>query len=174
MKTYKITQGILLKAFVIAFTLFSLQMNAQKTPVSVFNYPGLNGSGCSGENDNLIGIIGALPDYTVDGSITSFSDSSLLATQLDACTFFFMTDMESQNPSNTSFFPVASRDVFKNWVNNGGVIVMTGTYGAYDTDFLNLIFSWNLGTASGSSWAKTQPILQEPLLIQWRQLHFQI
>jgi hypothetical protein len=155
MKTYKLTQGIFVKVFLIAFTLFSLQINAQTTPVSVFNYPGLNGGpGCDGENGNLIGIIGALPDYSVDGSITSFSNSTTLASQLNACTFFFMTDMESQDPNNTTFFPVASRDVFKNWVNNGGVIVMTGTYGNYDTDFLNLIFSWNLVTASGSSWAK--------------------
>jgi hypothetical protein len=155
MKTYKLTQGIFVKAFIIAFALFSLQINAQKTPVSVFNYPGLNGSGCNGENDNLIGIIGALPDYSVDGSITSFSNSAILATQLDACTFFFMTDMESQDPNNTTFFPAASRNVFKNWVNNGGVIVMTGTYGNYDTDFLNLIFSWDLGTSYESGpWAK--------------------
>ncbi len=155
MKSNKLIQDLLAKAFLPVFAIFSLQVGAQTTPVSVFNYPGLNGSsGCDGENANLISIIGANPAYTVDGSITSFSNSATLATQLDASEFFFMTDMETQNPSDIAFLPVASRDVIKNWVNAGGVIVMTGTYGTYDTNFLNLIFSWNLGTVSGSSWTK--------------------
>ncbi|WP_035079780.1 MBG domain-containing protein, partial [Anditalea andensis] len=126
------------------------------TRVSVFNYPNLNGTGtgCGHENYNLISIINLLPDYDVDASIVSFANPTLLADQLDASTFFFMTDMESQSPANSTFFPVASREVFRNWVEGGGVMVMTGTYGPNDTDFLNLIFKWDLGTVNGSSWAK--------------------
>ncbi|RKS89679.1 HYR domain-containing protein, partial [Flavobacterium limicola] len=155
MKNNKLLQNLLAKAFILFFTFIALQASAQTTAVSVFNYPGLNGSsGCDGENANLIGIISAIPTYTVDNSITSFSNATTLATQLDASEFFFMTDMETQNPSNTTFLPLASRDVIKNWVNAGGVMVMTGTFGTYDTDFLNLIFSWNLGTVSTSPWAK--------------------
>ncbi|WP_188407185.1 beta strand repeat-containing protein, partial [Psychroflexus salis] len=142
------------RLFLLLFISFTSLIYSQSTQVSVFNFPGLNGSGCGGENDNLIGIIDALPDYDVDGSITSFSNSSLLATQLDESTFFFMTDMETQDPNSTSFFPVASRAVFENWVDNGGVMVMTGTFGSRDTDFLNLIFSWDLSTVNGSSWTK--------------------
>ena len=140
MKNNKLIQDLLAKAFLVVFAIFSLQVSAQTTAVSVFNYPGLNGSsGCDGENANLIGIISAIPTYTVDNSITSFSNATTLATQLDASEFFFMTDMETQNPSNTTFLPLASRDVIKNWVNDGGVMVMTGTFGTFDTDFLNLI-----------------------------------
>ncbi len=143
------------KILLILSLLISIYAQAQ-TPVSVFNYPGLNGSpgSCSNENENLIEIIGALSDYSVDGSIVSFANSATLATQLDACTFFFMTDMESQNPSDNSFFPVASAAVIKEWVNGGGVMVMTGTASSYDNDFLNKIFSWDLTQVSGSSWAK--------------------
>ncbi|WP_143961269.1 MBG domain-containing protein [Litoribacter populi] len=126
------------------------------TRVSVFNYPGLNGTGtaCGHENYNLISIIDLLPEYEVDASIVSFADQSLLSDQLEASTFFFMTDMETKGPNDLSFLPVASREVFRNWVNNGGVMVMTGTAGANDTDFLNLIFGWDLGTVNGSSWSK--------------------
>lgn len=155
MKNNKLIQDLLAKAFLVVFAIFSLQVSAQTTPVSVFNYPGLNGSGgCDDENANLIGIVSAIPAYTVDGSITSFSNSATLATQLDASEFFFMTDMETQDPSDITFLPLASRDVIKNWVNAGGVMVMTGTGGDYDTNFLNLIFSWDLGTAYDSPWAK--------------------
>ena len=143
------------KLLLLSFLLANICILAQ-TPVSVFNYPNLNGTpgSCSNENENLIEIIGALSDYTVDGSIVSFANSATLATQLDACTFFFMTDMESQNPSDNSFFPVASAAVIKDWVNGGGVMVMTATGNSYDNDFLNKIFSWDLTRATGSSWAK--------------------
>jgi len=157
MKKYTLIQDFLAKTFLVVFAVFSMQMVAQTTAVSVFNYPGLNsgGSSCDNENENLIGIISAIPTYTVDVSINSFSDPVTLATQLSASEFFFMTDMETQSPSSTTFLPLASRDVIKNWVNNGGVMVMTGTFGSNDTNFLNLIFSWDLGTArSVSSWAK--------------------
>lgn len=128
--------------------------HAQNMQISVFNYPGLNGSGCSGENDNLISIIGALDSFDVDGTITNFANSMLLATQLDESTFFFMTDMEYQDSLNETFFPSASTSVFEEQVSNGGIMVMTGTYGDDDSDFLNKIFLWDLTTVSGSSWTK--------------------
>jgi hypothetical protein len=61
--------------------------------VSVYNEPGLNGDqlNCSNENHNLIGIINALPGYTVDGSIVDFIDragETTLAQQLADSTFF--------------------------------------------------------------------------------------
>ena len=115
--------------------------------VSVFNQSGLNGSGCAGENENLIGIINAIDGYAVDGTITDFIDGAgqpTLATQLASSTFFFMTDMENQNPSLESFFPTSAKTAIKDWTFNGGVMVMTGTHGSYDTTFLNSIYSWDL------------------------------
>ena len=120
------------------------------TSVGVFSYPGLNGGGVgdlSDENANLASIIQKLindgEDYTLDTSITSFTDPDL-ETKLANVGFFFMTDMENQDPSNTSFFPVTARSILNNYVNLGGVIMMTGTYGSRDVDFLNLIFDWDL------------------------------
>ena len=144
-----------MKKIILVLMMFMGLCAVSQTQVSVFNYPGLNGNGgCRDENENLIEIIDALSEYSVDGSITSFSNPSTLATQLDASTFFFMTDMESKNPSDLSFFPVASRTVIRDWVSNGGIMVMTGTFRSNDTDFLNLIFSWDLGTVNGTTWAK--------------------
>ncbi|PCI31159.1 MAG: hypothetical protein COB60_12600, partial [Flavobacteriaceae bacterium] len=139
----------------ILFVLGSQTFLTAQVQVSVFNFPNLNGSGgCSDENENLISIVNAIPDFTVDGTISSFADPVLLANQLAESEFFFMTDMESQDPNNTAFLPVASRASFESWVSTGGVMVMTGTFGSKDTDFLNLIFSWDLTTVSGSSWTE--------------------
>lgn len=84
-----------------------------------------------------------------------------------------MTDMENENPTDTGFFPVASRGVIENWVNTGGVMVMTGTNNSRDADFLNLIFSWDLvNISTSSSWGKTQVIRQAHLLTQFQQQHY--
>lgn len=158
--------------FSLLFVLIATVVQSQTTQVSVFNYPNLNGTGgCGDENENLIGIIDALPGYDVDGSITSFSDATLLASQLEESTFFFMTDMERESPGNTTFFPVASHAVFENWVDNGGVMVMTGTAGDFDNIFLNLIFGWDLGRATNSSWAKTRQTLLVLHLMMFRLHH---
>jgi len=120
--------------------------------VSVFNMPGLNGTGCGGENDNLIAIINAIDGYSVDGSIVDFVDTEgqpTLASQLAASRFFFMTDMENQDPGTsavpTSFLPNSAKDAIRNWTDAGGVMVMTGTHGDRDVRFLNNIYGWNLG-----------------------------
>ena len=124
--------------------------------VSVFNMSGLNGSGCAGENENLISIINRISGYTVDGSITDFVDGvgdPTVASQLAASRFFFMTDMEASfaNPDSSSFLPESAKSAFRSWTNSGGVMVMTGTSGAKDVQFLNNIYGWNLGNTSGLS-----------------------
>ncbi|MBR9858277.1 MAG: DUF4347 domain-containing protein, partial [Gammaproteobacteria bacterium] len=128
---------------------------AEPVQVSVFSYPGLNGSGTQtdDENANLTSIIQAQIDgganYTLDTSITSFTDPAL-ADKLAASGFFFMTDMENQDPTDIGFFPESARTIFRDWVNDGGVIMMTGTGGTNDVDFLNLIFGWDLSNATHS------------------------
>jgi hypothetical protein len=109
--------------------------------------PGLNGTGCGGENANLIAIIDAISGYSVDGSIVDFVDGAgdpTLASQLASSRFFFMTDMENANPSLSSFLPDSAKTAFRNWTNSGGVMVMTGTAGDADVRFLNGIYGWNL------------------------------
>ena len=84
MKNNKFISGILLNAFLLFFYMFSVKLHAQ-TSVSVFSYPGLNGSGgCGTENETLVGIISAIPGFTVDNTITSFSDPTILANKLKA------------------------------------------------------------------------------------------
>lgn len=136
--------------------------------VSVFNQSGLNGSGsgCDVENANLIAIINALSGYEVDGAITDFVDragETTLASQLAASRFFFMTDMENQNPSSSSFLPDSAKTAIRNWTNSGGVMVMTGTAGTYDVDFLNTIYSWNLvNQAHGTATEVTANTIRTP------------
>ena len=129
------------------------------TAVGVFSYPGLNGSGVrhtSDENANLASIIQKRinegDNYTLNTSITSFTASDL-EMKLANVGFFFMTDMENKSPTDTSFLPTTARSILKNYVNLGGVIMMTGTAGTKDVQFLNLIFNWNLVnvTPSGSA-----------------------
>ena len=147
--------ALALWALVVSF----LMPNSQPGPayaadiqVSVFNMPGLNGgSGCDGENANLIAIVNALSGYSVDGSIVDFVDADgdpTLATQLADSNFFFMTDMESGNPNQSSFLPDSAKSAFRSWTNSGGVMVMTGTHGHNDVNFLNNIYGWDLSNQS--------------------------
>ena len=140
-------------------------------PVKVFNYPGLNNAvgdlNCSNENQNLIEIINALDGYSVDGQLQSFGGSKgrdgtkpaqftvdFFSAQLDDAIFFVMTDMEAESPSDLDFYPEAARGVLRTWVEAGGILLMTGTAGAFDTTFLNLTFDWDLTTQSAGSWEK--------------------
>ena len=145
-------------ALFLAATAVVFPVRATNIPVSVFNFPGLNGSGtsCPNENANLLSIVDVLPGYTVDGSIENFATSPTgeFADLLDQSRFFFMTDMEGQDPESTSFFPVAAQQKLESWVDEGGVLVMTGTANARDNTFLNLVFDWDLGRTTGSTWAK--------------------
>jgi hypothetical protein len=124
---------------------------AADVQVSVFSYPGLNGSSnaCDNENFNLAEIVEAEVGYTVDTAITNFTDADLRA-KLDSSRFFFMTDMETQNPSTSSFLPASAKTDIKDWTNDGGVMVMTGTHSSYDADFLNTIYSWDVSSVSTS------------------------
>jgi hypothetical protein len=135
--------------FLVLFLSVSMSNVLAVTKVAVFNQPGINGGGgCGTENENLISIVQSLidggADFTLDTSIVNFTDGSL-ASKLNDADFFFMTDMESPSPADTSFFPTDAHDVFKTWVSNGGVMMMTGTHGSDDTTFLNLIFDWPSG-----------------------------
>ena len=134
------------------------------TQVSVFAYPNLNGTdtspGSNNENANLASIVQNIinngGDYTLDTSITDFAADNF-SDQLYSSGFFFMTDMESQSPTDTAFFPESAQATLRSWVNDGGVMMMTGTSGSSDTNFLNLIFNWDLTTQSGSSWELNSP-----------------
>jgi hypothetical protein len=134
--------------------LFSSPTPAPDVQVSVFNMTGLNGTGCAGENENLISIINAVDGYEVDGSIMDFVDSGAdptLASQLASSRFFFMTDMENSgiaNPDQAGFLPESAKTAFRNWTNGGGVMVMTGTAGTADVRFLNNIYGWDLVNAA--------------------------
>jgi len=121
-----------------------------ETTVGVFSYAGLNGSGVGDigdENANLASIIQKKIDdggpYILDTSITNFTDSDL-SSKLKQLGFFFMTDMENQDPKDETFFPTSAHTVLNDYVHEGGVIMMTGTAGNDDADFLNLIFGWDL------------------------------
>ncbi|KAF1311402.1 hypothetical protein BLX42_08980 [Pseudomonas sp. SG-MS2] len=130
------------------------------TKVSVFSQPDLNGSDANPsdetENANLASIIKSVinngGNYSLDTSIQSFTDPDF-ATKLASSGFFFMTDMENGNPSSAAFLPDSAKDALESWVGSGGVIMMTGTSGAPDTQFLNTVFGWDLTTKSGASWS---------------------
>jgi hypothetical protein len=120
------------------------------TKVSVFNYPGLTEAdlACRDEVDNLKEIITDIGGYTIDLTITSLGTG--LLTNLNASKFFFVPDMERAfTVSNASDFPASAVTDFRTWLNNGGVLVMTGTSGTKDVDFLNKITDWGLSSASG-------------------------
>ena len=126
--------------------------------VSVFSFPGLTEGNltCSDEVDNLEEIILGIPGYTVDRTITSLADSggSTLLDKLNASRFFFVPDMERAfTVGSTSDFPATAVTAFQTWLNDGGVLVMTGTHGTKDIDFLNKITNWGLASASGLSGA---------------------
>jgi len=138
---------------------------ATDLPVTVFNYPGLNGGttgadvyDCNNENTNLLSIIDVLDGYSVDGSILDFESSEDptqdFGTLLDASRFFVMTDMEDASPSDPTFFPETAQTKLESWVDEGGVLVMTGTSGEDDVDFLNLVFGWDLVRTNDDPWSK--------------------
>lgn len=122
--------------------------------VSVFSFPGLtegNGS-CSDEVDNLEEIISRVPGYAVDRTITTLADQpgSTFLQKLNASRFFFVPDMESAfNVSSATDFPATAVTAFQTWLSNGGVIVMTGTSGTKDVDFLNKVTGWSMTSEAG-------------------------
>lgn len=122
--------------------------------VSIFNFPGLteNDLSCADEVDNLKEIITDIGGYSIDLSITSLGAG--LLDKLSASKFFFVPDMESSfNVASGTDFPSGAVTDFRTWLNSGGVLVMTGTSGSKDIDFLNKITEWGLVSASGLSGA---------------------
>lgn len=122
--------------------------------VSVFSFPGLTegDASCADEVDNLEEIISRVPGYSVDRTITTLADEpgSTLLQKLNASRFFFVPDMErSFSVSSSTDFPATAVTAFQNWLSNGGVIVMTGTYGTKDVDFLNKVTGWSMTSQSG-------------------------
>jgi hypothetical protein len=117
--------------------------------------PNLNGhsGSCGTESDNLVSIVknfivtdGAFASFAIDESIKSFADSSL-ASKLASMRFFFMVDIEG----TLSGWDKTSQGILKAFVQNGGTLVMTGTYGTKDINFLNDAFGWDLKDNSCST-----------------------
>ena len=144
--------------------LLSALTSACATTVSVYNQAGLNGAGvgnCNDEGANLQSIVQYLIDnspvsiggtsydysgFSVDASITSFGQSDL-ASKLAASSFFFMTDMEGSVTGLDS----TSRGILEDFVDDGGVMLMTGTSGAADATFLNDVFGWDTSSVTCST-----------------------
>ena len=81
------------------------------TTIAVFNQPCLNGGGvgdATDETSNLLSIIQREidngEDYAINDLIVNFTDTTNLQAQLDGSSYFFMTDMESANPTQNSFY----------------------------------------------------------------------
>jgi hypothetical protein len=133
---------------------------ASTVQVSVFSFPGLtedNGT-CADEVDNLGEIISKL-GYGVDRSITSLADgATTLLSKLNASQFFFVPDMETNafSVSSPTQFPETAVTAFQTWLDGGGVLVMTGTFGTKDVDFLKKITGYNLSSASALNSASRQ------------------
>ena len=153
-----------------SFAINNFKDNLATINVLVFSKPNMNGSDSnpveSDESANLASIVkyfingthGYSNTYTaydfssfnVDSSLTTYSDANL-ETKLNNASFLFMPDMESGFNLSTDL-PNAAKTVLSNWVHDGGIMMMTGTAGNLDTNFLNAIFGWDLTTQSGSSW----------------------
>ena len=118
--------------------------------VAVFNQRGLNGGGVgdqSDENANLLSIMENRmaqhhEGYRINTEITSFNIPNLKS-KLATSTFFIMTDMESGNPRDASFLPSSAKKVLRDFVADGGVILLTATGGDNDNAFMNEIFGWD-------------------------------
>ena len=108
---------------------------------------------CDDESQNLVSIVRnliatdlAFQNFDVDESIASFADSAL-ASKLAALSFFFMVDMEL-SPTG---WDATSQTILANWVSAGNTLLMTGTYGTSDVNFLNDAFGWNLSSRGCST-----------------------
>jgi hypothetical protein len=131
----------------------TLTKASNKTIIGFPVIPGLAGSGIGSTSDetyNLLSIIQKEIDngknYAVNTDITNFSDTAALQSQLDRIDFLYVPDLENSgifNPDSALNFPAASKTALKNFVEGGGLLLVTGTDGNPDIKFLNNIF--NLG-----------------------------
>ena len=108
---------------------------------------------CDDESQNLVSIVRnfiandvAFENFDVDQSIASFADPAF-ASKLAALSFFFMVDME-QSPTG---WDATSQTIMRDWVSAGNTLLMTGTGGTSDVNFLNDAFGWNLSSVSCST-----------------------
>ena len=83
--------------------------------------------------------------FVVDDSIRAFNQGDL-ETKLATASFFFMVDMEG----SLIGWDATSQGIVKAYVENGGVLFMTGTAGGKDADFLNDAFGWDTSSISCS------------------------
>ena len=150
--------------------------------VFVYNEQWINGKEESGkedgvgdpmnENANLLSIVQYLIEqgeqYNLNREIQSFVDPEVLKQSLDMYpSFFFMTDMEWEtnkavkkaDPKDSTWLPVESKQVLRDYVAAGGTIVQTGTVYGWDVDFLNQIFDLNLSSkpAKGTQYSQAEP-----------------
>jgi len=169
---------------------FSFEKNANfqcykrdKTKVGVYMQPNLSGAsggGCGTESENLVSIVknfiqtdGAFSSFVVDESVTTFGDTNL-ASKLASMKFFLMVDIEG----TLAGWDATSQGILKSFVQNGGTMVMTGTYGTNDVNFLNDAFGWDLSDSPcvevpisgvntvGTPWEGTSPTLACPSATQ--------
>ena len=154
------------------------------TKVGIYMQPNLNGASapglCHAETYNLVSIVknfiktdGGFSSFTIDESITDFNDPALVS-KLASMRFFFMVDMEG----TLSGWNSVSQGIMREFVQNGGTLVMTGTYGNKDTDFLNAAFGWDLTpeycsssyknetNTAGTPWADEDVVLGCPSATQ--------
>ena len=120
-------------------------------------------SGCGNEIQNLMSIVAYsatnnggtqtiggtdydFSDFVVDDSIRAFDQDDLDA-RLAAASFLFMVDMEGALIG----WDATSQGKMKDFIQGGGVLVMTGTAGGKDADFLNDIFDWDTSSVRCSS-----------------------
>eukprot|EP00984_Skeletonema_dohrnii_P031598 scaffold24269_cov142-Skeletonema_dohrnii-CCMP3373.AAC.3 len=146
--------GVAFKILIAAKPLGIVQLTPPSQPL-------LNGANdvgdCGTESDNLVSIVknfiktdDEFTAFTTDTdqsiTITSFGDPSL-ADKLAAMNIFFMVDIENEldgwNPT--------SQGILNDFVSNGGTLLMTGTSGGDDVQFLNEVFGWDLSNVGCSS-----------------------
>ena len=89
--------------------------------------------------------------FVVDDSIRAFNQGDL-ETKLAASSFFVMVEIEG----SLIGWDATSQGIVKAYVENGGVLLMAGTPGGRDADFLNAAFGWDTSSTrcSGSTAAK--------------------
>jgi len=86
-------------------------------------------------------------NFTTSQSVSSFGDASL-ADKLAAMTLFLMVEIES---GTLDGWNATSQAILKDFVSNGGTLLMTGSSRGTDVNFLNDAFEWDLGNAICSS-----------------------
>ena len=143
--------------------------SAADVTVLVWSDPDFDGAtGCNNESTNLQNLVISTEGFALDASITDMFALSTteLQAKLDGAGFFFVPDLESLAPEDLDEVIDSDReDVLRDWVNDGGVFVQTGTSGNTDAQLLNQIFDLStnqISSVSGSSWARNDNAIGTP------------